>query len=143
MTASAKSTARVLLDTGFLVALYDANDALHAASRQWLRQFRGQFITVDHVINEACFFVATEDKAKLLDRIADGWITVVPLGSRSYARVAAILRKYASLKPDLADACLVWLAESTGVHGIVTVDVRDFSAYRIGGRSKFDLLPWQ
>ena len=35
------------------------------------------------------------------------------------------------------------LAESTGVHGIVTVDVRDFSAYRIRGRSKFDLLPWQ
>ena len=143
MTASAKFTARVLLDTGFLVALYDANDALHEASRQWLWQFRGRFITVDHVITEACFFLATEDKAMLIDRIADGWITVVPLGSQAYARVAAILRKYASLKPDLADACLVWLAESTGVHGIVTVDVRDFSTYRIGGRSKFDLLPWQ
>ena len=142
-TKSTKSTARVLLDTGFLVALYDANDALHEAARQWLWQFRGQFITVDPVITEACFFLATEDKAKLLDRIADGWITVVPLGSQAYARVAAILRKYASLKLDLADACLVWLAERTGVHGIVTVDVRDFSAYRIGGRSKFDLLPWQ
>ena len=143
MTASAKFTARVLLDTGFLVALYDANDALHEASRQWLWQFRGQFITVDHVITEACFFLATEDKAKLIDRIVDGWITVMPLGCQAYARVAAILRKSASLKPDLADACLVWLAESTGVHGIVTVDVRDFSTYRIGGRSKFDLLPWQ
>ena len=29
MAASAKSTARVLLDTGFLVALYDANDISH------------------------------------------------------------------------------------------------------------------
>lgn len=143
MTSPAKSTARVLLDTGFLVALYDANDALHEASRQWLWQFRGKFITVDHVITEACFFLATEDKTKLLDRIVDGWITVVPLGPQAYARVATIQRKYAILKPDLADACLVWLAESTGVHGIVTVDVRDFSAYRIGGRSKFDLLPWQ
>ena len=98
---------------------------------------------MDHVITEACFFLATEDKAKLLDRIADGWIIVLPLGTKAYARVATVLRKYASLKPDLADACLVWLAERTGVHGIVTVDVRDFSAYRIGGRSKFDLLPWQ
>jgi predicted nucleic acid-binding protein len=83
MTASVKSAAGVLLDTGFLVALYDANDALHEAARQWLWQFRGQFITVDHVITEACFFLATEDNAKLLDRIADGWITIMPLGMQA------------------------------------------------------------
>ena len=136
MATPTKSTARVLLDTGFLVALYDANDALYEASRQWLRQFRGQFITVDQVITEACLFLATEDIAKLLNQIADGWITVVPVDSQACARVAAILRKYASLKPGLADACLVWLAESTCVHGIVTVDVRDFGTYRIVGRSQ-------
>jgi hypothetical protein len=33
----------------------------------------------------------------------------------------------------------VWLAEQSGVHGIATLDVRDFSTYRIQGRSKFML----
>jgi uncharacterized protein len=137
------SAQSILLDAGFLIALCDRNDTLHTAARQWLRQFHGRFITVDHVITETCFFLATDDKSLLLDLIAKGWITVEPMTPQAYARVAAILRKYADMDPDLADACLVWLAETTGLRGILTVDINDFSAYRIGGRAKFDLLPWQ
>jgi predicted nucleic acid-binding protein len=133
---------RVLLDTGFLVALYDRHDAAHLAAVQWLRQFQGRFLTVVPVVTEACFFLATEDKSVLLERIAEGWIELAPLDAQACRRVAVILRKYSQLKPDLADACLVWLAETSGIHKIVTVDERDFVTYRIGGRRKFDLLPW-
>ena len=34
---------------------------------------------------------------------------------------------------------LVWLAEATGVSRIATVDVADFSVYRIHGRKRFEL----
>jgi predicted nucleic acid-binding protein len=57
----------------------------------------------------------------------------------AYRRIGAILRKYADLRPDWADASLVWAAEDTGIHHIATLDVRDFSAYRIHGRNKFIL----
>lgn len=134
---------RVLLDTGFLIALYDRHDAAHLAAVQWLRQFQGRFLTVVPVVTETCFFLATEDKAVLLERIAEGWIELAPLDAQACRRVAVILRKYAQLKPDLADACLVWLAETSGINSIVTVDERDFGTYRIGGRRKFDLLPWR
>ena len=143
MNAQVSITSAVLLDTGFLVALYDRSDSLHQAARAWLRSFRGKFVCTDHVITETCFFLPTEDKALLLEQLTRGYIDMVCLDSKAYGRVATILRKYADLKPDLTDACLVWLAEKTGIHAIVTVDTNDFSTYRIGGRAKFDLLPWQ
>jgi hypothetical protein len=38
--------------------------------------------------------------------------------------------KYADLPMDLADASLIWLAETRGVLDILTLDRRDFGIYR-------------
>ena len=32
---------------------------------------------------------------------------------------------------DFADASLLWVAEQTGITDILTIDLRDFSAYRL------------
>jgi len=34
---------------------------------------------------------------------------------------------------------LIWLAEATGITRIATLDVADFSVYRIHGRKRFEL----
>ena len=59
--------------------------------------------------------------------------------SAPFVRIAELLRKYANLDPDWADVSLVWLAETTGIKRIATVDVADFSVYRIHGRKRFEL----
>ncbi len=41
---------------------------------------------------------------------------------------------------DLADASLYWLACETGVTQIFTVDVRDFSRYRLPDGRSFEIL---
>ena len=41
---------------------------------------------------------------------------------------------------DLADASLVWLAADTGVTTIMTLDVRDFSRYRLPDGRAFEIL---
>ena len=41
---------------------------------------------------------------------------------------------------DLADATLYWLAAETGVREIMTVDVRDFSRYRLPDGQSFRIL---
>ena len=41
---------------------------------------------------------------------------------------------------DLADASLVWLAEDTGVVTIMTLEVRDFSRYRLADGRAFEIL---
>jgi predicted nucleic acid-binding protein len=56
-----------------------------------------------------------------------------------YARIAELFEKYADQGPDWADMELVWLAEATGITRIATVDVADFSVYRIHGRKRFEL----
>ena len=47
------------------------------------------------------------------------------------ATLAGWKEKYADLPMDLADASLVWLAHQTGVLGILTIDAKDFSVYRL------------
>ncbi len=56
-----------------------------------------------------------------------------------YSRMAVLFRKYADIDPDWADLALIWLAESTGISRIATLDVADFSVYRIHGRKRFEL----
>ena len=41
---------------------------------------------------------------------------------------------------DFADASLYWLAAETDVSAILTLDVRDFSRYRLPDGSAFEIL---
>ena len=41
---------------------------------------------------------------------------------------------------DLADASLVWLAVDSGVTRVMTMDVRDFSRYRLPDGRGFEIL---
>ena len=56
-----------------------------------------------------------------------------------YSRIAVLLRIYAERDPDWSDIALVGRAEATGINRIATLDVADFSAYRIHGRKRFEL----
>mgnify|MGYP003948884203 CR=1 FL=1 len=134
-------TERMLLDTGVLVALLYTDDGRHDAATKWLASCHAQFHTVEPVFSETAYFLPAHQRAAVADLAAGGAIQVYRPDGAAYKRVAAILRKYASLDPDWADAMLVWLAEETGIHRIATFDVRDFSTYRINGRSKFILEP--
>jgi hypothetical protein len=41
---------------------------------------------------------------------------------------------------DLADASLVWLAQDTNTLNVMTMDVRDFSRYRLPDGRHFEIL---
>jgi predicted nucleic acid-binding protein len=49
-------------------------------------------------------------------------------------------RQYANLGLGLVDASVVALAEALGVHRLATRDVRHFSAVRLRGGKRFDLV---
>ena len=44
------------------------------------------------------------------------------------------MEKYSDLPMDLADGSLLWVAGSTGILDILTLDQRDFSVYRLDGK---------
>ena len=133
---------RVLLDTGFLVALFRPSDRLRKHAREFLRATRHPLVTAAPVIVETCFFLDAAAKGKLLEWVQRGALSVsdVPVGA--YADINSILRKYADQKIDFADAALVWLAYQTGIRGILTVDEADFAVYRLKGGKRFELVKW-
>ena len=133
---------KVIVDTGFLVALGIARDARHRSAREFLAYYQGELLIPAPVVEEACYFLSTANKVRLLD-----WLTlprhkVLHLPEASYSEVAQILARYAALDPDFTDASIVWLAQETGCHSLLTVDVRDFSTVRLNKGKRFELVKW-
>jgi uncharacterized protein len=129
----------VLLDTGVLVAVYARDDPRHLAATRWLAGFRGALHTVEPVLTEAAYFLPARLRAAIAELVERGVIHLHHPDRAAYARIAELLRKYADIDPDWADVSLVWLAETIGITRIATLDVADFSTYRIHGRKRFEL----
>jgi predicted nucleic acid-binding protein len=51
------------------------------------------------------------------------------------------MKKYEDLRPQFADAALVYLAHREKIDAIFTLDRRDFSIYRNGRGRPFHLVP--
>jgi predicted nucleic acid-binding protein len=132
----------VLVDSGFLVALGIQSDPRHRSARAFLDGFRGKLLIPDPVIVESCFFLSTAGKVRLLDWVRKPPCSVHAVPTHAYPDLAATLTRYGDLDLDLTDAAVVWLAEKTGCRSILTVDVRDFSAFRLSRGRRFELIRW-
>lgn len=140
LAVPAKPQARgVLLDTGVLIAVYARDDPQHAAATRWLAAFSGSLHTVEPVLTEAAYFLPARLRAAIAELVQRRVIQLHHPDLAAYARIAELLRKYVDIDPDWADVSLVWLAEVTGITRIATLDVADFSVYRIHGRKRFEL----
>ena len=133
---------RVLADSGFLVALGIERDPRHRAARDFLDNYKGDLLVPAPVVSESCYFLSTAGKVRLLDWLRKPPRKVLDLPVTAYAEVGEILARYADLDPDFTDAAIVWLAEKTGCRAILTVDVRDFSVFRVGKGKRFELVKW-
>ncbi len=129
----------VLLDTGVLVAMYARDDPKHAGVARWMATFQGELHTVESVLTEAAYFLPARMRAVLADLAMAGKLHMHHPDADAYARIASLHRKFADIDPDWADIELIWLAEKTGITRIATLDVADFSVYRIHSRRRFEL----
>ena len=133
---------RLIVDTGFLVALYIRGDALHESAVEFLRQQAGTLISVTAVVVETSFFLDALGKREFLSWISRNGLEVFEIPVGDYSGIAPYIDKYADQDIDFSDAALVWLANRTGEREILTVDEKDFSIYRLKGNKKFSLISW-
>jgi len=130
----------VVVDSGFLIGLFDESDPLHPRCRGFLRDYRGRFLTTEAVLTEALALLTHKQQLRCLDWLGDaaqaGLLAVdrEPLDFRAVEKLA---RKYADQPMDFADASVVLLATRSGVREILTADRRDFAVYRLPGRARF------
>ncbi len=133
--------AKVLLDTGPLVAWLDKGDGDHARCAAFFASFSGPFVTTWPVLTEVCHLLPRHIVGRFMRWVAAGGVTVRELAPTAADDIATLMEKYDDLPMDLADASLVWLAGEMGLDEIATLDVTDFGIYRLpGGKRLTNLL---
>ena len=132
---------RLLADAGFFVAAARRSDRHHSSAVAFSGRFSGQLVTTSAAIVEACHFLTAEARIGLLNSVGQK-LVVVEVPVVSYLELAATIEKYSDREVDFTDASLVWLAERSGLRQILTVDVADFSTFRLKNGKRFDLVDW-
>jgi uncharacterized protein len=134
----------ILADAGFLYALLDKDDAWHVQARIVSRDIKEKWITTWPVLTEAAHLITrwlgAEPAIALMQDVAVGDIAVWNIAPEASLKVPVLMKRYADLPMDLADASLVLLAESLGHGRILTTDERDFRTYRWKSRRPFQNL---
>jgi uncharacterized protein len=125
--------AKVLVDTGPLVAWLDKSDGDHARVTAFFKDFTGQLLTTWPVLTEVCHLLPRHVVGRFMRWVAAGGVTLMDLPPLATDDIATLMEKYDDLPMDLADASLVWLAGQMGVGEIITLDSTDFGIYRLPG----------
>lgn len=131
------------MDTGPLVAILSPADEHHEICVNTLRQMPGPLLSCWPVITEAAWLLRSSPRAvrQLLGSIDGSFLELLPLAGAEAESVAAVMKQYEDLRPQLADAALVHLAARERIDTIFTLDQRDFSIYRSGRNRKFRIVP--
>jgi predicted nucleic acid-binding protein len=131
----------VVVDTGPIVALLDADEANHAWAVERIEQLRPPLLTCEAVLTEATFLIRRlgSDPGLVIDLVSRGMLTVVGLFDDDADAIARLIRRYSSTPMSLADACLVRIVERTPNATLLTLD-SDFRIYRQKGRRIIPLL---
>ena len=128
----------IIVDTGPLVALFNARDEHHAAAKAVLESSPALLLTTWPVVTEACHFLNQAGKRALLTFIRRGALRLESLSVDDLRKLDELLARYDRM--DFADATLVLIAEKTGITEIFTIDRRDFEAYQTLSGRRFKLL---
>jgi len=128
------------VDTGPLVAYLNERDRYHDWAIEAFGGLPPPAITCEPVLTEACFLVERNGQPGTL--VLDyALATRIQIGLRlepEMEAIRALMRRYQNVPMSLADACLVRLAEMTGLP-ICTLDA-DFAIYRADGRKVLTLI---
>ena len=132
-----------ILDTGPWVALIDRSESRHTECVQWLKNFSGTLYSTEAVLTEVLYILNFSITARCaaLDFVLESVVEIVPSSAGSLKKTKKLMKKYADLPMDFADATIVCLAAETGMQNIVTFDRKDFAVYKLPGKKSFTIMP--
>jgi len=136
-------TGGVLVDAGPLIAILNSSDGDHQRCVAALKRLPAPLLTTWMPFTEAMHLLAYSRTAQeaLLEMVERRALQVLNIDEADVPHVRSLMRKYADLPMDFADATLVALAEELDCTSVFTTARTDFSVYRIKGRKPFRILP--
>ena len=132
---------KILLDSGPLIALFDASDKYHSNSINFVKTNKFPLVTTIASVTETLHMLDFNRNAQIdfIEWVHRGAVEIQNIENNDFGRLKELTEKYRDLPMDFADSCLVYLAEKLNLNTIATID-RDFSIYRIQGRKKFKIV---
>ena len=135
----------IVVDSGILVAVADADDAHHVTCTGLLDERGHEFVVPAPVVIEVSWIlgrhVSAEVESAFLSSVAEGELIVEDIEDVDYGRMAALVKTYGDLRLGAVDAAVVAVAERLGIDTVATIDRRDFTVVRPRHVSHFQLVP--
>jgi predicted nucleic acid-binding protein len=133
----------IVIDTGVLVALVDADDRWHEAARTLFDADPDGWVLPWAILPEVDYLlgahVGRKAQAAFQDDLAAGAFIVEWGRKEDLSRARDLHRKHGRLHLGLVDGVVAAVAERLGARAIATLDFRHFGALVLRGRPK--LLP--
>jgi predicted nucleic acid-binding protein len=132
---------KILIDSGPLIALFDASDKYHSKTVNFIKNNKYPLITTIASVTETLNLLDFNRNAQIdfIEWIHRGGVEIANIENTDFGRLKELTEKYHDLPMDFADSCLVYLAETNNLNTIATID-RDFTIYRIKGKRKFKII---
>ena len=135
----------LLIDSGFLYALFDRTDKHHQAAISVRISEKGMSVVPDVVLVEAAFLVrrngGSSATASFLETLERWDFRLEAINMADLKRSRQIMQTYADARLDFVDCCLMALAERLNIQTICTVDPRDFLIFRPTHCEALETLP--
>lgn len=133
----------ILIDTGPIVAVLDKNDQHHEKCKAHAEQLPEVVYTCWAVLTEACYLLRHRPDLveRLIEMVDEGHYELLDIPSEEITQVGGVLAKYGDQQIDIADACLVHLADREEISTIFTVDDRHFQLFRNAKGNPLKLVP--
>lgn len=123
--------AKVIVDTGPIVALMNRRDALHGWAVEVFGRMRGPYLTTEGNVSEICHLLEREQiksSLRFYALLKTDSVVVVSLADRMDA-VQSQVARYRDRRVDYADAGLLALSDLYPHLPVITTDVADFTVY--------------
>jgi predicted nucleic acid-binding protein len=129
------------VDTGAIVALLDRSERHHDACAAAIAEIEAPLLTCESVIAEACYLLRGIKNAAdvVLENVESGAFLIPYRVVGRTKALRRLLKKYANVPMDFADACLVDMADEYQTGRIITLD-SDFYIYRWGKNRPFEFV---
>jgi len=124
----------IVVDAGPLVALFKGADHDHANAVAFVQRIQRPLVTNMVVISEVVALIAARFQTDFL-AWASRALDVDRETVSDLPRIIEIMKKYADLPADFADASLVALCERRGIDAVATLD-KHFDVYRTADRKR-------
>ena len=136
----------ILIDAGPQIALFAVDDNHHHHYDSLVSELASsglRLLTTWPCVVEASYLLSIPQRYELLRWIELGGALVYPFEPQHLTDIVGWMEQYTEpgkREMDLADATLYWLANETGIREIMTVDVRDYSRYRLPDGQAFSIM---